>query len=236
MDNLSQQTQVINLGKLLVKELGLEDSTDTLSKWMAHYIAEQLQQLEGQPQENDSEPTKKECFEIILALWKHRWILPFGKRPLEDFEPILKTLQRLSPENEEGYYFRDRDWELTTHSTHGTSLQEHMDAVLLIDKVARIWIHETLEEAASLVSSEDIKETLTNAVAMPDNDDVKVIEILLDDDPDINLDNYQDPSVQIKYQWEKLHARIVELEKFAALNQRLLDKYKSALTDFEKRP
>ncbi len=33
---------VVRLGERIVAELGLEESTDTLSRWMAHYIAESI--------------------------------------------------------------------------------------------------------------------------------------------------------------------------------------------------
>jgi hypothetical protein len=42
MENLEQSEKIIDLGKMLVKELGLEPGGDTLARWMAHYLAEKI--------------------------------------------------------------------------------------------------------------------------------------------------------------------------------------------------
>ena len=63
--------EILNLGKLLVGELGLEYSVDTLSRWMAHYIAEQMRIIES-TENDDKKLAEEKCFETILKLWKHR--------------------------------------------------------------------------------------------------------------------------------------------------------------------
>jgi len=40
MADSAQFDDVLKLGKQLIAELGLDQSIDTLSRWMAHYIAE----------------------------------------------------------------------------------------------------------------------------------------------------------------------------------------------------
>ena len=84
MEDSGLQTKVINLGKLLVKELGLETSNDTLSRWMAHYIAEKIAKSESLPLGKEKDDAEKDCLETILKVWERRWLLPSGKRPLED--------------------------------------------------------------------------------------------------------------------------------------------------------
>lgn len=106
MENLKRQKQIINLGKLLVKELGIENSVDTLSRWMAHYVADKIVFIENLTDGKEKDNAQKECFEIILRLWKNRWELPAGKRPLEDFEPILKVLEKINPEKEDLFFYR----------------------------------------------------------------------------------------------------------------------------------
>ncbi len=101
MENSELQEQIINLGKLFVQELKLDPGVDTFSKWMAHYIAEKMKVAEQALSDEDKKEAEKECFETILALWKHRWSLPSRKRPSEEFEPILKTLERLNPDAKE---------------------------------------------------------------------------------------------------------------------------------------
>lgn len=95
----------LELGRQLVKELGLDQSVDTLGRWMAHYIAELIQDAEKASAEE--KPVKiQACCDAILNLWKHRHMLPDGKRPFEELEPILRTLESLDPKDDTPRYFR----------------------------------------------------------------------------------------------------------------------------------
>jgi hypothetical protein len=96
---------VLALGKKLVAELGLDQSVDTLSRWMAHYIAELMHAAETAEDAKRQELTSR-CCVAILDLWRHRRELPDGKRPFEDIEPILRALQSLDPEDTTPRYFR----------------------------------------------------------------------------------------------------------------------------------
>ncbi len=98
MENLELQKQIISLGKLLVKELGSEENVDTLSRWIAHYLAEKILEAEALLIVQEKKDVERECFEIILKLWEQRWVLPSGKRPFEEFEPLLEVLEKINPE------------------------------------------------------------------------------------------------------------------------------------------
>lgn len=78
------------MGDILVRELGLEESSDTLSRWMAHHISELIVAARENPARRD------ECAAAILELWSHRAVMPDGHRPFEDVEPIFRLLNRLS--------------------------------------------------------------------------------------------------------------------------------------------
>src|SRR5258708_5779936 len=93
MDNLEIQRQAITLGNKLVEELGREPNMDTLSRWMAHYVAEQIVIAEKTAGVERASAGER-CFRTILALWEHRSSLPPGRRPFESFEPILRALER----------------------------------------------------------------------------------------------------------------------------------------------
>jgi hypothetical protein len=71
------------LGELIVDQLGLETSTDTLSRWMAHRVAELVQQTEQGSQE-----AKKEAAELIIGLWERRSAWPKGWPPPKTTEAI----------------------------------------------------------------------------------------------------------------------------------------------------
>ena len=76
--------RIINLGKALVGELGLDPGVDTLARWMAHYTAEQMTIAETAT-DNDKIKAEQHCFETILKLWQHRSTLADGRGPFESF-------------------------------------------------------------------------------------------------------------------------------------------------------
>lgn len=79
----------MTLGQRLVKELGLEDGVDTLGRWMAHRVAELMQQAEQAETLAEHESAKQECSELILRIWKRRASLPYG-RPLAEVAEFLR--------------------------------------------------------------------------------------------------------------------------------------------------
>lgn len=79
MEDSKAQKKVIDLGKALVKDLELDPGVDTLSKWMAHYLAEKIE-LTKKLTGKEKKEAKKECFEITLKLWEHRYSAPPLKR------------------------------------------------------------------------------------------------------------------------------------------------------------
>lgn len=105
MVNSAHSEAVLALGRKLVEELRLEPSVDTLGRWMAHYIAGLICECEKRNAQQ-SQLIQKECFDAILALWRHRGELPSGKRPFEDLEPIVRAVESLDPEDDTPRYLR----------------------------------------------------------------------------------------------------------------------------------
>ncbi len=100
----------MTLGKRLVKELNLEDSLDTLGRWMAHRIAELMERAEQAETEAEREAAKRECTNVIIRLWEHRAEFPF-KPPLADIAKFLKNLTSdPSPSNREKPEPPDGTW------------------------------------------------------------------------------------------------------------------------------
>lgn len=217
MENLEQQNKIINLGKLLVDELGLTNSTDTLSRWMAHYLAEKITQQENLPNGEEKDETEKICFESILKLWEHRWLLPRGNRPFEAFEPILKVLERINPENKDAFFYRHQDKLLSSdeNDLNLSEVNQCSEMIVQIDKVAKIWIDYILERAVSNAKNENIEAFLENTTDETDDDDIDIIMNLIDKE-ETKLD---------KYRLETLMKRTEELNKFSRLNEFLLNEY-----------
>jgi len=83
------------LGATLVKELGLEDSHDTLGRWMASYISELMVKAKNAPKKEKAQ-AEKECFEAILTLWSQREEVTERIQPLAALKPALELLSRLA--------------------------------------------------------------------------------------------------------------------------------------------
>lgn len=232
MENLELQEKIINLGKLFVKELNLEPGVDTFSRWMAHYLAEKISITEHS-EGSKKEVAEKECFDVILKLWEHRHSLPSGRRPLQSFEPIIDTLSKLNPDTEEPYFYnamRNQDLvELEIENLDYKSVEEWMSIAKEIDKTARIWIEYALNQATNNAQNQRTKEWLDNAVNLSDNADTKIINLLLDNNPSFDIEDYDKNDFSKQYDIERLRKRISELKKYSELNKFLLTKYEYEL-------
>ena len=135
------------LGRRLVCELGVEEETDTLGRWMAHYIAELMDASANCPPDERDE-AQRTCFEAILKLWSHRAEFPSGMRPFQELEPICRAIESLDPDGEAPRYF----------PTIGTNMDKQnedeetrplLQFIRDLDLSARILIGFLLSEAAS---------------------------------------------------------------------------------------
>jgi hypothetical protein len=211
----------MNLGKALVKELKLDPGVDTIARWMAHYIAEQIEIAE-----HSSEIEKKEaeerCFETILKLWNHRSAFPRGSRPFENFEPILRALERLDPENDRHYFFEDRD---DTSESVPEELNKWLDVAKGIDEAARIWLKYVFKQATLAATDESTIEWLENSAKLQEEDHFSVIFRDLHSDTEVWEDGEEAHEIERK----RISSYITKLEAFAELNQLLLDEYKQEL-------
>lgn len=82
------------LGARLVHELQLEPGVDTLSRWMAHHLAEAMIRAD-RTQGPEHEAAQARAVDLILKLWTRRHVLPGGAHPLKQFENVIAVLQRL---------------------------------------------------------------------------------------------------------------------------------------------
>ena len=146
MDASPRCEQVVALGRKLVEQLGAERPVDTLSRWMAHYVAELIDAASNAAPEERAAAERK-CFETILELWGHRAELPDGRRPFEKLEPIVRALESLDPDNEMPRFFPSirRSIDKAEESSQTLSLFEFVND---IDSTARILIGYTLADAA----------------------------------------------------------------------------------------
>ena len=97
----------LELGRHLVRELGLADSTDTLERWMAHHVAELIDEAEKAPTKTARLKARAHATEVILKIWEHRTTLPGESYPLARYKDVVRVLQSLRPANNPFRRLRD---------------------------------------------------------------------------------------------------------------------------------
>ncbi|QGN22555.1 hypothetical protein [Elizabethkingia anophelis] len=173
MENSGIQNEVIELGKLLVKELDLENSVDTLGRWMAHYIAEKIEAAENADEAARPE-AEEECAKAILDLWHHRWKIQDRHQPLKDFSRLLELLRQMDPEAFDPYYYR------LAEQNKKEEDNVWLTAAYDIDKATRVCLKYLLTRAAEAAASADSKAILEVAEVIGPDPDIMVIQTLLD--------------------------------------------------------
>ena len=167
--------RLIELGNRLVSDLGIDDTSDVLGRWMAHYLAELIEAAKAASAE--ARPAKLEkCSEAILNLWKHRYELPNGKRPFEDMEPIFRALESLDPRNETPRYY----YALAEHeSENETEVKKWLGLVDGFDRSAKILIRYCLSQAAQNAVDKTKEWVALAEAADLDHLDVQIIRVIM---------------------------------------------------------
>ena len=87
-------SEVLRLGAKIVRELELDESTSTLSRWMAHHLAETMKSVETADPES-KERLEEGAVNLILELWAHRRHLPGHVHPLARLGEVIAVCKRL---------------------------------------------------------------------------------------------------------------------------------------------
>jgi hypothetical protein len=201
---------VLDLGRALVSELGLDSGVDTLRRWMAHYIAELIEEAETAKVEE--RPAKfAQCADAILKLWERLHQLPNGKRPFEDLEPILRALESLDPTDDTPRYFRSPRMAVD-ESEQNVETSKWLDLADGLDYSARILIGYCLTQAAqTAVDKSKDWVVLAEAAGLKDGIDLSVIRIITDDN---DLTKASEPDDRAR---KLLEDRINRLDGFKAM-------------------
>jgi hypothetical protein len=192
---------VLKFGEKIVAELGNEDRADTLSRWMAHYVAELIQKSEVAQIEGRDEALAQ-CAAAILNLWEYRRKFPQGKRPLEDLEPIIRTLETLDPDRPAIRYFDDVILE-RSETEEADESQTWLNLAVELDYSARILIRDCLARAAQTAVNKS-KEWIALAEAAGADHGIDILLIRA-------LDEESDPLNETR---KRIEERIKHLEAF----------------------
>ncbi len=140
----------MELGRQLVSELEGPEQADTLSKWMAHYLAEQISAAKG-ARGRARDTVQANCANLILKLWAHRYALPRGRRPLEAFEPAIQTLEALRSDRPRFSVLRD----LPDNRKLPEPAKNFLSVALTIDRAASAIIQYCLAQTVSQIPKKD---------------------------------------------------------------------------------
>ncbi|WP_225037082.1 hypothetical protein [Winogradskyella sp. SM1960] len=88
------EEEILKLGKKLIKELELVYTGNTLARWLAHYLAELISNIDKCESKEEKNNLQRECCEIILEIWGKRERIPIEK-PTEKLKPIIDVLSLL---------------------------------------------------------------------------------------------------------------------------------------------
>lgn len=135
---------VIELGIRLVAQLDRKD--DLLASWMAHYIAELMENVKKATPETKA-AAEDVCAKAILELWRHRASLPDDVRPFARLDAIVRTLASLDPEGPSlRYYARERH---DAQAEADEQTRKWLDFASYIDESARFLIRTAIRSAAA---------------------------------------------------------------------------------------
>ncbi|MGA2229193.1 MAG: AVAST type 3 anti-phage protein Avs3b [Syntrophobacteraceae bacterium] len=205
---------VLDLGRALVEELGLDPGVDTLSRWMAHYIVELIEEAESAKVEERPNKLAK-CADAILKLWEHRRQLPSGKRPFEDLEPVLRVLETLDPNDDTPRYFR-RERMLADKTKENAKTRKWLDLADGLDYSAKVLIRYCITCAAqtALDKSKDWV-VLAEALGLEDDVDLLIIRLITDES---DLMKVSEPDEKAR---ALLQGRIDRLDEFRKMAEAL---------------
>ncbi|HHV17234.1 MAG TPA: hypothetical protein GXX58_11810 [Gelria sp.] len=202
--------KTLELGRKLTKELGIDQSADTLGRWMAHYIAELIQDAEKASAE-EQPAMMRACCDAILSLWNHRHTLPNGKRPFEELEPLLRTLESLDPEDDTPRYFRSVR-AVIDNTEENEETKSWLNLTDYIDYSAKLLIRYCLTQAAQNALNKSAEwVSLAQAADAGESIEFPLIRVIAEESYMLEA---SDPSEKEKKRTEN---RISRLEAFAEM-------------------
>jgi hypothetical protein len=230
MADSETRKRAISLGKKLVLELGPEHETDTLTRWMVHYVSEQIIAAESATGAKKA-ATEERCFNTVLALWAHRNKLPNGFRPFEGFEPILRALASLDPDQPRPVYFSALRASRKGEEQEPDDVERLIEMVLSVDRAARVLIELCLKSAAEKASTESTKAFLSESPPKERGGDIEAMTLLLErTERDHGSESDAATSAAIK----RLESRLAMLDWLCTISRRVRPGFVAELKKLRK--
>jgi hypothetical protein len=198
---------VVELGKKLVLELGLEDAVDTLGRWMAHHVAELI--VDAQTASINQRSGKEDrCRTAILELWSRRSSMADRGSQFEP-EQLLRAIASLDPETPQHRYFAA----LRASADEGDdAVSKWLRLADRIDETARMLVGQCLVFAAAGAQDKSQEWIALADAAELEDDAPMVVFRFVNEESD--LLNVVDPDGAAR---ERLTQRLARLNAFMQL-------------------
>lgn len=191
---------------------------------MAHHLADLIKDAETA--RGEDRPAKLDnCTKTILDIWERRHQLPNGKRPFEDFEPILRALESLDPADETPRYFHVQRIE-ADETEQNPETKKWLELAKGLDYSAKVLIGFCLTQAAqtAIDKSKDWV-VLAETAGLKDGIDLPVIHFIADQS---DLAEGSDPDDRTR---RLIEDRIGRLDSFKKMAEALAIQLRQQLRD-----
>lgn len=205
------------LGKTLIEEYGLESSTNTLERWMLHYLAELFDKEKECDNADEIKTIQLEIKEIILEFWRLRYRLADEDSLFKKNQALIDTLKKISPQSviPISSFFNPYDSKDTLEVSEA-GWQERLLAI---------------EKSSKVVMSHCVLRYL-NEIADKNSDIVKLIEsIEAFNSPESYLSRFYSDETAETDKIENIEERIQNLTVFIDTAESVLEEYKAKLND-----
>lgn len=129
--------------------MNVDGSADTLGRWMAHFVAELIDEAE-RTTGPEKAAVQDRCFTAILELWSHRAKFPRGMRPHQELEPILRVVESLDLATEYPRYYPSA--QPSENDPQSAEVEKWLDLARGLDYSAKLLIRYCLSQAADLAT------------------------------------------------------------------------------------
>ena len=219
--------RVLALGKKLVDQLGLNQSVDTLGRWMAHYIAEKMQAAESATGAARDQKMA-ECRDAILKLWAHRSELANDQRPFKEFERLFRALRSLDLDDPTPRYFPQASVAME-QDEESDATKRWLKQASAIDYAAKALIRYCLANAVQdAVDQSRDWIALAEAIATDEEPDIRAIRAIVEGAEVLKSENPNDEArARMKELVDKLEAFTAASNKLSSHLRAQLDKTSS---------
>lgn len=197
-----------------MKTLELDPGADTLSRWMSHYVAEQISVSENTTGEAQAE-AKLRCFETILKIWARRASFPNNSYPFKKFELVFKALEKITSEGKQAYYFNQPHFhsgqtgkEVPISQTDIEAIQPWINIALAIDGAARVLVSLAFQQATYNALDEESAAWIEEASGIfpgEENDISIIVKLIGEEEESAEKKALRDRQSKLQSKVEKLN-------------------------------